>query len=147
MIELERECDTFCRAIIGRSAPDQVRVAYVRAHETGPVLRDAPERPTRFDDWLVRFARGGPARTSLADSYAVLFARTTLLRRKLVLLLAILESTAPASRWIDTPDPGSPRAFFASAFVQTCAFVLRAAFATAFMTAVRISFALTGFEE
>ena len=147
MIDLERECDVFCKAMIGRSSPESVRAAYVRAHETGPVLRDAPEKPTRFDHWLVRFARGGPTRTSLADSYAVLFARTTLLRRKLVLLLAILESTAPASRWIDTPDRGSPRGFFASAFAQTCAFVLRAAFATAFMTAVRISFALTGFEE
>jgi hypothetical protein len=147
MIDLERECDTFCRAMVGRSAPDRVRAAYVRAHENGPILRDAPEKPTRFDDWLVRFARGSPTRTRFADSYAVFFARTTMLRRKLVLLLAILESTAPASRWIDTPDPGSAPAFFASALAQTCTLVLRAAVATAFMTAVRISFALTGFEE
>jgi hypothetical protein len=147
MIDLERECDTFCAAITGRVAPDSVRAAYIRAHEAGSMDRGVSERPTRFDHWLVRFARGGPARTRLADSYAVLFARTTTLRRKLVLLLAILESTAPASRWIDTPDPGSAGGFFASAFVQACGFVLRASVATAFMTAVRISFALTGFEE
>ena len=147
MIELERECDTFCAAMIGRPPPESVRAAYVRAHEAGAILRDAQEKPTRFDDWLVRFARGGQARTRLADSYAVLFARSTVLRRKLVLLLAILESTAPSTRWIDTPDPGTAQGFFVSAFAQACAFVLRAAVATMFITAVRISFALTGFEE
>jgi len=147
MSELERECDTFCRALIGRASPEPVRAAYVRAHEAGVILRDAPEQPTRFDEWLVRFARGGSSRTRLADSYAVLFARSTLLRRKLVLLLAILESTAPSARWVDTPDPGTPRGFFASAFVQVCGFAIRAAIAAAFITFVRISFALTGFEE
>ncbi|HET9887442.1 MAG TPA: hypothetical protein VFR10_08015 [bacterium] len=147
MIELERECDTFCKAMIGRPPPDIVRASYVRAHEAGPILSGAPEKATRFDHWLVRFARGSPTRTRFADSYAVLFARTTTLRRKLVLLLAILESTAPASRWIDTPDPGSPGGFFVLAFSHSCLFVVRAAIATFFMTAVRISFALTGFEE
>jgi hypothetical protein len=147
MIELERECDTFCTAMIGHPPPESVRAAYVRAHEAGSIQRGLSEKPTRFDDWLVRFARGGPARTSLADSYSVLFARTTPLRRKLVLLLAILESTAPTSRIVDTPDPGSSHGFLVSAFVQACTFAFRVTLATAFMTAVRISFALTGFEE
>src|SRR4029434_1682462 len=70
MIDLERECDTFCTAMIGHPPPESVRAAYVRAHEAGSIQRGLSEKPTRFDDWLVRFARGGPARTSLADSYS-----------------------------------------------------------------------------
>ena len=46
------------------------------------------------------------ARTPLlADAHARLFAPASALRRKLVLLLAILETSAPAFRRVDDPGP------------------------------------------
>ena len=63
--------------------------------------------PNRFDALLVRVARNGAIGTKLADSYARIFAPQALLRKKLVLLLAILETCAPSFRLIDEVDSGS----------------------------------------
>jgi hypothetical protein len=49
----------------------------------------------KFDELLLRFARKGRLCTSIADAYASLAARRSALRRKLILLTAILESCPP----------------------------------------------------
>ncbi len=56
------------------------------------------------------FASKGRIPTKLADAHAALFAPATLLRKKLVLLLAILETCPPSYRTIDAPVGGSPLA-------------------------------------
>jgi hypothetical protein len=43
----------------------------------------------------------------VADAYARVFASETLLRKKLVLLLAILETSSPSYRLLDAVDSGS----------------------------------------
>jgi hypothetical protein len=45
------------------------------------------------DEALVRFASGGPLRARVADAYARIFRPRGLLRRKLILAFAILESS------------------------------------------------------
>jgi hypothetical protein len=57
----------------------------------------------RLLDRVVLLGRGGAA---LADAYARCFAPAGLLRRKLVLLVAILESSTPGNRVFEPPAVG-----------------------------------------
>jgi hypothetical protein len=118
---LERECDVFCRTLAGVSAPAAVRADYARAHEVGPL----GGAPSFFDRTLVRIGRTTPFCARLADSYAVLFARRSLLRQKLVMLLAILESHGATSRRMDAPRSRSLAAFAIAAPVLVLLFALR----------------------
>jgi nucleoside-diphosphate-sugar epimerase len=99
---LARECATFTAHVVGGAPTPAVVDAYVRAHTVSP--RFDPE--TAFDRRLVAFARRHRAAARFADQYARLAAPTSLLRRKLVLLLAILETTPPHYRAIDAPLAG-----------------------------------------
>jgi hypothetical protein len=71
----------------------------------------APVAPGSPDDALVAFARGGPWRARLADVYASRFDRSGPLRRKLVLMVAMLESVGETSRRVDRPTTESFAAF------------------------------------
>jgi hypothetical protein len=102
---LSAECDVFCRYLADRPAPREVVSAYRRAHECGVVSFDCSG--PAIDCALLRIARRSPLLTRAADAYAVTFAKSSLLRRKLVLLLAILESFGETIGAVDTVLPGS----------------------------------------
>lgn len=101
---LARECDCFCRHLIGQAPDTYVTSRYREAHRVHPDLaaRD------RFDRALVRIARLHPRVTAMADGWARLFAPRAALRRKLVLLVAILEVSTPFDRAFE-PVPGEGR--------------------------------------
>lgn len=96
---LAAECTVFTRHLLGVAPVPAVVEAYVRAHAASPRFRPA----TAFDQQLVAAARRGPRRARLADAHARLLDPAGLLRRKLVLLLALLETTPPHYRAIDAP--------------------------------------------
>lgn len=88
---LARECDIFCRYFAGQPATSFVAQKYTEAH-----ARDRRYEPQNaFDRILLGWAAASPLAAQWCDSYACLFARGSLLRKKLVLLAAILESSAP----------------------------------------------------
>jgi hypothetical protein len=89
---LERECEVFARYLVGRPPSAYVRRNYLAGHDAG--VLDRAERGV-LDAVLVRVAAGGPTAARVADAYARVFDRGAVLRRKLVLLLAILESSPP----------------------------------------------------
>lgn len=60
----------------------------------------------RFDHWLLGVARSGTLGIWLADAYAGLLARKSILRSKLVLTLALLECAPPSFMELDRPDNG-----------------------------------------
>ena len=101
---LAAECRIFSRYLLGADAPRDVVSAYQRAHDVGAVATGAP-RP--IDRALMRVALWGPVFAQAADGYAATFSRASLLRRKLVLLLAILESRRDTPAALDTAVPGS----------------------------------------
>ena len=103
LARLERECRVFTRFIARRTATPYVVSKYVDAHRISPAFAAMD----RFDRWLVAFARWSPAVARLADAYGRLFIPGGLLRRKLVLLLAVLESSPPFYRDIDR-EPSRP---------------------------------------
>lgn len=87
---LQRECRTFTRYLMRREPDSYVVQKYVGSHTA--ILRDALTI-LPIDSALVRFAAGGPFRTRIADAYARIFRPHGLLRRKLILVFAILENS------------------------------------------------------
>ena len=94
---LARECLILTRYLSGSDPTAAVVDAYQRAHVLGVV----GARLARFDRLLTALAGRHPSLTRVVDSYATALARTSTLRRKLVLLLAILESSWPVCETID----------------------------------------------
>lgn len=100
---LARECRAFTRHLLGWPADAATLEAYRRAIATVPELAPAGPR----DRALLALARKGWMAARIADAWAALFARSSALRKRLVMLLAILESRSPTSTAIDRPLGGS----------------------------------------
>jgi hypothetical protein len=99
----EWECLVFTEYLLGCAPHPYVVRKYADAHQVSPVFSNG----SGFDFFLVRAARTHGTITKFADAYARLFRPATLLRKKLVLLLAILETCSPSYRLIDSVDCGS----------------------------------------
>jgi len=117
---MKSECVVFTRYLLGCPAQPYVVQKYTDAHRVSAVFSTG----SRFDDLLVRVASVHPALTRLADSHARMFVPTGLLRKKLVLLLAILETSAPSCHLIDAVDRGGKAVLLFRLFVKGMAFVL-----------------------
>jgi hypothetical protein len=119
-LALTAECRILTRALIGVEPSPPVLNAYQRAHELGVAELAAVQRsPT--DRALMRVALGGPSLARAADGYAAMFARRSLLRRKLVLLVAILESRRVTADALETARRGSRAAWLARMMVRAAA--------------------------
>jgi hypothetical protein len=95
---IKQECERFTQYLLdGPVYPYAVR-KYVQAHQ----VCDDFSTGDAFDLFLVRAARVHWVVTKAADGYARFFAPRTLLRKKLVLLLAILETSSPSSRFLES---------------------------------------------
>ncbi len=119
---IRAEADLFCRYLSGASASSYVVEKYASGQK---VLPGAGPRASRdpFGERLVRFALRGHMHTQLADTYARFFAPYSLLRQKLVLMLAILENSPGIGRILNS-------SLSASRF-RTWAVLLQAALGTA----------------
>lgn len=107
--ELEQEFVVFA-GYLGASGGDRrLSAAYVRAHQSLPNVAD-----DRLDAWLLGLARGGATQCALADCYARRTRPFGLLRRKLVLTLAVLESMPQTHAAFDTAVTSSAMAAWAS---------------------------------
>ena len=102
--ELARECQVFCRYLAGLDATDDVVRAYQRAHDVSTLKLNAA---TPMDRALLQLASGGATMARIADSFAAPIAPGGALRKKLVLLLAILESRGASASRVDRAVPGS----------------------------------------
>ncbi len=112
---LAHECRVFTAFLVGAKPTPYVIAAYVEAHSKVRALADG----NRFERLLVRIARTHSALTRVADMYARWFAPRSLLRNKLVLLLAILETTGPFCRMIDHLNAKRPVLVFADVLVHS----------------------------
>jgi hypothetical protein len=103
---IDREAEVFTRHLVGEVPNEYVRKAYREATIARGLASDEDFSP--FDRATLRLARRGALWTRFADSYCALFHRHGALRRKLILLLAILEHTAPYSERFDRPAVRGP---------------------------------------
>ncbi len=91
----------------------------------------------RFDARLLAIAGGGTGRVALADGYAAVLLPASTLRKRLVLLLAILESRAPFHQQIDA-GLGGPVPMLARVVVASVGAVLSAVAGTALFVPMRL---------
>ena len=118
--QLEHECMVFCRYLVKQDPTDYVRAKY-RAGVSA-LLKD--RTPSRLDAALVRIAGSHPLVARLADAYARFVLPRSLLRSKLVLLLAILESAAPTEEKFRRTSSAPAFLVIGSLVLHTIAFAL-----------------------
>jgi hypothetical protein len=117
---LARECEVFGSYLTGSKPQAYALEKYFEAHRKVASYTVSDQ----FDRFLLRFATTGSVFTKLADSYARLFAPASIFRRKLILLLAILESSSPAHRFLDSVNGNSKPLLFLQILQKGLLFVL-----------------------
>ena len=113
---LDVECRIFSRYLIGKEPNEYVKRKYRAAHQTGFLRGDYA---CTADSFLVKVASIGPWGTKIIDAYARVFRPFSLIRKKLVLLLAILESCAPTNVYVDSVDSSTLPLLFLR-LIQRC---------------------------
>lgn len=106
---LSAEAALFTRYLAETEADDLITQSYI----AGVVQLDMLDDLEPFEEACLRLARRGMFLLTITDAYCALFARSGSLRRRLILMLAILEKApATAGRFRKTPDAGPVRAGF-----------------------------------
>ena len=119
---LDAECVRFAGYLTRQTPTAYVRDKYRDAHRRQSHL-NAASAP-RFDRFLIAVARAGGAGAWLVDAYTAVFRKSALVRRKWVLLVAILESTAPTAAIFDVPDTENRAALLLHVAARGAAFVV-----------------------
>lgn len=101
---IERECDVFARYLSGRAPEAYVRRKYLEAFSSMQQAQLAA--CGRFDQLLLKLAGMHPLLTRVTDSYSRFFCFDSVVRRRLIMLLALLESDAASIRRLDYPNCG-----------------------------------------
>lgn len=102
--QLERECRTYVRYLIGQAPSDYVVEKYVDCFQKSDVL--AALKPNRFDRFLVQISARGLFWAGLADSYVSASCKSSAVRKKLIVTLALLECAPPSFETLDRTDSG-----------------------------------------
>ena len=100
---LSRECGVLCAYLTGVAPDAYVQHKYDEAHHVSGKFNAL----TPFERFLLGFAATAPWCALFADTYARFFARESALRKKLILLLAILESCPPERGFVESVSGGS----------------------------------------
>lgn len=137
---MDRECRRLARHLLDVEPDAYVLGVYRDALTRLPAL--APRSP--FDARLLAWSRRGAGWTRLADAYAALFARDAALRRRLVLVLAILESRAPFHQVVDAPLGRPGVVVWAAMAARGLLAVATTAAAAVVFVPLRLVVALTG---
>ncbi len=106
--QLERECLIYTQYLIGRMPSPYVVNRYLDFHHKSDAMTSLEF--DAFDQFLVSVSARGPFWASMADSYASVFRKDSVIRKKLVLTLALLECVAPSFEALDDVDSRSAMA-------------------------------------
>ena len=133
---LDAECSLFADYLIRKSPNAYVLEKYREAHKTSEAFRELVLDP--FDAFLLSISRWHPLGLRIVDSYASWFFRRSVVRKKMVLLLAILECCPPTYSFFDSPDSPSPSAFCAQMLKQGIIFALSIVLGLALLAPVQV---------
>ena len=142
MTSLDREGRVFSRYLLGEVADGRIPDLYRAAVETGTAGPFPELRP--FERLLARLARFHPAATRAVDIYARHFFPAAPVRKRLILMLAILESHAVSYAIIDTVDGGGRPLVLVRLVAAGCASLLLLALAVTILTPLRLALASRG---
>ena len=115
------ECKIFCDYLVRQNSDTYITQKYQSAHQLDVIPVSKTDLP--FDRWLMMVARTHPFMTRLADSYCSVLFPNSVLRKKLVLLVAILESSKYCQDFSDMPEPSTKMTFLARCIVEGMVYV------------------------
>ena len=107
---LTEECIVFSQFIVNEEIDEYVCKKYIDGHSLSNIALQ--KKNDLFNGIIVAVARLNPLLTRLADTYTSVFYRRSLLRKKLVLLLAILEIRQSYISILDTANESSKPILF-----------------------------------
>jgi nucleoside-diphosphate-sugar epimerase len=99
---IREECRTYSRYLTGLEPSEYVVTKYEEFHRSA-----AQPARSGFDRLLLKISARSVWMTRLAETYASRFFRGSTLRRKLVLLLGLLECAQPSAAYLDAPGSHS----------------------------------------
>ena len=111
---LEHECEVFGSYLINQKPNEYVLEKYQEGHQKGEMSK-VPATGS-FDRLLLTIAGINPFFTKLTDLYSRLFFKGSILRKKLVLLLAILECSTPAHHYFLPEKKANKGMFYIKTF-------------------------------
>lgn len=100
--ELDRECHVYTSYLMDWQPDRYVLDKYRDGHNVSEVFRNAPYK--MMDMILVSISSRHPFLARFADVYTRVFYRSAVIRKKLILLLSILESSSASHSYYDIPD-------------------------------------------
>jgi hypothetical protein len=117
-----KEHAVFTRYLTNKAPTEYVATQYRMALAARGLAKEACS--SAFDRVTLTLARRGPLCARLADAYCTIFRRHGLLRQRLILLMAIVEHTAPYSERFDRSISRSAIGSAAFLFLQSVQFTL-----------------------
>jgi hypothetical protein len=138
---LIEECHTFCRYLIDQTPNHYVLQKYKDGHRARNLRQGFA--PNRFDQTLVRIAALNTFATRIVDTYTRVFLKTALIRKKLVLLLAILESCAPTHSGLDAAESCTRPMLFMSLLQKLFMFSMTLFFSAIVLMPLRLALGKT----
>lgn len=137
---LKRECLLMTRYLIGQDPSDYVISKYIDAHKYSEMVEDMHLKP--FDRFLLRAAVQNTFFLKVIDAYSAIFARSSVLRNKLILMVAILESCAPSYRRFEAHETSPKIITLIDLIGKGIGFAITFASALLFVIPAHIVFAL-----
>lgn len=134
--QINTECSVFSRYLTGQLPDSYIAEKYAAAFSPGEPL--SQELQSGFDALLVRLAVIHPLITRAVDAFSRFFYTNSSLSKRLVILLALLESQASTASALDYPDKTSFAGFVLSAAVQLTVFVVLLGIATLFLFPLKL---------
>jgi nucleoside-diphosphate-sugar epimerase len=137
---LDRECKVFTRYLIKEDPSSYILEKYSEAHVVSKIFNDLSI--SSFDIFLLNTSVRCTILTKLVDAYTSIFKKDSLFRKKMILLLAILENSAPAFLYFERPGKPGITAFVTRLFSQGIVFALNLIFSVVLFTPVKIYFSI-----
>lgn len=126
--DLDHECRIFCRYLVGQEPSNYVLENYRRGNVTHGLDQQLQENG--IERLLIKMAGRGPFFTWLADIYTRIFLPYSVIRKKLILLLAILEICGTTHSLFISRTAESRKRFYIRLLKDGLVFVLALLLAT-----------------
>jgi nucleoside-diphosphate-sugar epimerase len=120
MPDLEKECRNFTNYLIDNEPDGYILSKYIHGHRVTGI----DDNVGSFDILLVRAANKNKFLTRLADTYASVFYKNAVIRKKLLLLLSILECCSSTYDQVDTVNVRSRNLLYVKVGQKAFVFLL-----------------------
>ena len=136
--QINAECHVFTRYLTGQLPDSYIAEKYAAAFLPGQPLSE--DLQSGFDALLVRLAVIHPFFTRAVDAFSRFFYAGSTLSKRLIILLAILESQASTAVELDYPDKATFAGFLFSMAMQFTVFIILLGVATIFLLPLKLLF-------